>query len=385
MTKPMLAKRPPMGWNSWNTFGNAIHETLIQETADAFVSEGLADAGYEYVVIDDLWEADERVDGKLTWDMEKFPNGIPALAEYVHKKGLKFGIYSCAGSHTCAGKPASYGYEEVDAQTFAEWGVDFLKYDFCYAPPGVDGPQLYQRMGQALRTCGRPILFSLCEWGKHDPWTWGAKVGGHMWRTTGDIHDNWESILKIGFEQQAGLHPYAGPGRWNDPDMLVVGMYGKGNVARGGCTDAEYRSHFTLWCLLASPLMIGCDVRSMNEATREILLNLEAIAVSQDPLGRQGYRVGKVSWAREIADVWAKPLQDGSIAVGMFNLGARDGRRIAVAWESLGLHDRRPCQVHDLWTHEDLGVFTGSFTTRVDQHDVTFVRLTPIVEEKSYG
>ena len=374
----MLAQTPPMGWNSWNTFGGRIHEDLVRETADAFIREGLKDAGYEYVVIDDLWEADARVDGRLTWDTAKFPSGIPALADYVHSKELKFGIYSCAGSHTCAGKPASYGYEEVDAQTFAEWGVDFLKYDFCYAPPGVDGPMLYQRMGQALRTSGRDILFSLCEWGKHKPWEWGAKAGGQMWRSTGDINDSWESIVRIGFEQQAELHPYAGPGRWNDPDMLVVGMYGKGNVAHGGCTDAEYRSHFTLWCLLASPLMIGCDVREMNQATRDILLNREVIGVNQDPFGRQGHRVGQIDWGGQIAETWAKPLADGSIAVGLFNLGERQGRLASVAWESVGLHDRRPCRVRDLWKGEDLGVFTGDFTTRVDSHDVMLVKLTPV-------
>jgi alpha-galactosidase len=373
----MLAKTPPMGWNSWNTFGPHINAEVVMQTADAFVSEGLKDAGYEYVVIDDLWEADERVDGRLTWDKEKFPGGIKPVADYVHGKGLKFGIYSCAGTYTCAGKPASYGYEEVDAQTFAEWGVDFLKYDFCYAPPGMDGPPLYARMGQALRATGRPILFSICEWGKHNPWEWGARVGGHMWRTTGDINDSWESILRIGFERQVGLEAYAGPGRWNDPDMLVVGMYGKGNVARGGCNDAEYRSHFSLWCLLASPLMIGCDVRDMNQATRDILLNREVIAINQDPFGRQGYQVGKVFHGRECAETWAKPLNDGAIAVGLFNLGERQGRLITVAWESLGLHDRRPCLVRDLWAGEDLGVFTRSFSTRVDQHDVALIKLTP--------
>ncbi len=379
-TRPILAQTPPMGWNSWNTFGGDVDEAVVRETADAFVSEGLQDAGYEYVVIDDLWEADERVNGRLTWDPETFPGGIPALADYVHSKGLKFGIYSCAGSHTCAGKPASYGYEEVDARTFAEWGVDFLKYDFCYAPAGIDGPMLYRRMGQALRATGRPILFSLCEWGKHKPWEWGARTGGHMWRTTGDIDDSWESILKIGFEQQVALAAYAGPGHWNDPDMLVVGMYGKGNVAHGGCTDAEYRSHFSLWCLLASPLMIGCDVRHMSQATKDILLNPEVIAVNQDPLGRQGYQVGRVPWARDIAVTWAKPLQDGSVAVGLFNLGERDGRRIAVAWETLGIHDRRPCMVRDLWTREDLGVTTGSYVARVDHHDVAMLRIGPVGE-----
>jgi alpha-galactosidase len=367
-----------MGWNSWNTFGGKIHEELIRETADTFVQTGLQDAGYEYIVIDDLWEADERVDGRLTWDPEKFPNGIPALAEYVHSYGLKFGIYSCAGSHTCAGKPASYGYEEIDAETFADWGVDFLKYDFCYAPAGVSGPVLYQRMGQALRATGREILFNICEWGRHKPWEWGAKMGGQMWRTTGDIYDSWDSILEIGFQRQAGLEAYAGPGHWNDPDMLVVGMYGEGNAAKGGCTTAEYRSHFSLWSLLAAPLIIGCDVRVMNQETRDILLNHEVIAVNQDAFGRQGYRVGAVNWGGEMAETWAKPLADGSIAVGLFNLGEREDRRVGVAWESVGLHDRRPCQVRDLWQGRDLGTFTGDFNTQIGSHDVALLKLTPV-------
>ena len=374
----MLALTPPMGWNSWNTFGPGISETLVRQTADAFVHEGLKEAGYEYVVIDDLWEADERINGRLTWDPEKFPSGIPALAAHIHSLGLKFGIYSCAGSHTCAGKPASYGYEEVDALTFAEWGVDFLKYDFCYSPVGVDGPMLYARMGQALRATRRPILFSLCEWGGRRPWEWGARAGGHMWRTTGDINDSWASIVDIGFDRQAGLEAYAGPGRWNDPDMLVVGMYGKGNVAHGGCTDAEYRSHFSLWCLLASPLMIGCDVRAMSPATKAILLNPEAIAVNQDPLGRQGYRVGQMSHGQDRAEVWAKPLDDGSIAVGLFNLGEWDQRRMFVPWEAIVLHDRRSCRVRNLWTQTDLGITSGSFTTQVASHDVALLKLTPI-------
>jgi alpha-galactosidase len=257
--------------------------------------------------------------------------------------------------------------------------VDFLKYDFCYAPPGVDGPSLYMRMGQALRASGRPILFSICEWGQHKPWEWGARAGGQMWRSTGDINDSWESILDIGFKRQIGLEAYAGPGRWNDPDMLVVGMYGKGNVAHGGCTDAEYRSHFTLWCLLASPLMIGCDVRRMSAATRETLLNREVIAVNQDALGRQGYHLGSIDHGSEIADAWAKPLDDGSIAVGLFNLGHRDSRLCVVGWESVGLHESRPCMVRDLWAGEDLGIHTGNFTTTVAKHDVALLKLTPVM------
>ncbi len=373
----MLAKTPPMGWNSWNTFGGRITEAVVRETADAFVREGLREAGYEYVVIDDVWEADERVDGRLTWNSETFPNGIPALAEYVHGLGLKFGIYSCAGAFTCAGKPASFGYEEIDAQTFAEWGVDFLKYDYCYMPPGVTAQTVYRRMGQALRATGRPILFSVCEWGANKPWEWAAGVGAHMWRTTGDISDSWESIVDIGFDRQAALDPYAGPGRWNDPDMLVVGMYGEGNVGRGGCSDIEYRSHFSLWALLAAPLMIGCDVRNMTRGAREILLNREVIAVNQDPLGRQAWRVGQQYHGAHRAEIWAKPLEDGSVAVGLFNLGEVRERWITFAFETVGIHPARPCAVRNLWSGEDLGVFTGSYSTRVIRHGVELLRIFP--------
>lgn len=375
----MLAQTPPMGWNSWNTFGaQDLHADVIRETIDAFVSEGLKDAGYEYVVIDDAWQAPERVDGRLTWDTSRFPDGIQPLADYAHSKGLKFGIYSCVGSHTCAGLPASFGYEEVDAQTFADWGVDFLKHDSCYAPAGVDIPTLYKRMGQALRMTGRPILYSLCEWGSNQPWEWGRRAGGHMWRTTGDIQDSWASILDIGFQRQAAIQSYAGPGGWNDPDMLVIGMHGKGNVAAGGCTDAEYRSHFGLWCLLAAPLMIGCDVRHMSDLARTLLLNPELIAVNQDALGCPGYHVGEVDYAWEKMHVWAKPLADGSVAVGLFNLGDAPLRTIPVAWETLGIHDRRACAVRDLWTGDDLGVWTREFHAAVGTHDCAIVRITPL-------
>ncbi len=374
----MLAQTPPMGWNSWNTFGwKDLHADVVKETIDAFVTEGLKDVGYEYIVIDDTWQAFERVDGKLTWDTERFPDGIKPLADYAHSKGLKFGIYSCAGTYTCAGRPGSYGYEEIDAQTFAEWEVDFLKYDACYIPANLHQPTLYKRMGQALRATGRPILYSICEWGRNQPWEWAAETGGHMWRTTGDIDDSWKSILEIGFHQQVGKHSYAGPGGWNDPDMLVIGMHGKGNVAAGGCTDAEYRSHFGLWCLLAAPLMIGCDVRNMSPLARELLLNRRLIAVNQDPLGRQGYRVGQVEYAWEMMDIWAKPLADGSIAVGLFNLGDNRTQKIPMAWEAIGLHDRRPCRVTNLWTGDELGVHTRSFTSEVAPHDGLIVMITP--------
>ena len=215
-----LVLTPPMGWNSWNTFGANIKEQDVRETADFLVDSGLAALGYRYVVIDDFWEADARIDGKLTWNPATFPSGIPALAEYIHSKGLLFGIYSCAGTHTCGGKPASFRYEEIDARTFAEWGVDYLKYDYCFHPVEASGKASYRRMAQALRNSGRPIVFSLCNWGFDEVHTWARGIGGHLWRTTGDISDKWSSIYDIGFRKQPGLAPYAGPGGWNDPDMV---------------------------------------------------------------------------------------------------------------------------------------------------------------------
>ncbi len=377
----MLAPTPPMGWNSWNTFGPDINETVVRETADAFVKEGLKAAGYQHVVIDDLWHADKRDRrGRLQWDKKKFPGGIPALADCVHRKGLKFGIYSCAGSHTCAGKPSSFGYEEEDANTFAEWGVDFLKYDFCYKPMGADCRALYERMGQALRMTGRPILFSMCEWGHEKPWRWGSPgAGAQMWRTTGDINDSWESIEEIGFDRQDGLEAYAGPDRWNDPDMLVVGMNGKGNVGRGGCTETEYRAHFSLWCLLAAPLMIGCDVRKMDKVTKDILTAPEVLAVNQDPLGCQGYRLGADGHGGE---VWRKPLAGGSVAVGLFNRRPQGKRLICFSWESMGLHDRHPAVVRDLWERKDLGAHERVFASHVEAHGCKLFKLTPVTAAK---
>jgi alpha-galactosidase len=273
-------------------------------------------------------------------------------------------------------RPGSYGYEEEDAQAFADWGVDFLKYDFCFKPVGVDGRRLYERMGQALRMTGRDIVFSMCEWGHMNPWHWGAcGAGAHMWRTTGDIHDSWESVFNIGFEKQKNLERFAGPDRWNDPDMLVVGMRDKGFVARGGCTDEEYRTHFTLWCLLAAPLMIGCDVRDMDETTKEILMAPEVIAVNQDPLGRQGYSLGRDGRQME---VYKKVLADGSIAVGLFNVGEHEDTYCGVGWEALGLHDRRACQVRDLWAREDLGTHERRFAVKLDPHECRMLKLTPV-------
>lgn len=372
----MLAATPPMGWNSWNTFGPNIDQDLIIETADAMVDEGLLGAGYNYLVIDDVWMAPERVDGRLAPDPKRFSAGIGWLADEVHARGLKFGIYSSAGTHTCEELPASFGYEDIDAQTFAEWGVDFLKYDYCFTAAGSDPVALYRRMGQALRSSGRDIVYSICEWGVNQPWKWGPSIGAHMWRTTEDIFDEWPSVAKLGFQLQQGLHSYSGPGRWNDPDMLVVGMHGKGHVGRGGLTDAEYRSHFAQWCLLASPLMVGCDVRNMDEFTRNLLLDPELIAINQDSLGRQAHRMNNGTGHGE-GEVWGRPLADGSWAVGFFNTTEKENHLMTIGLERLGIPDTRPVSVTDMRTGVVTTDITRSFAARVDVHDVAVVRISP--------
>ena len=277
-----LAPTPPMGWNSWNKFGCRIDENLIRETADAMVSSGMKDAGYKYVNIDDCWEATARdANGRLTTDTARFPHGMKALADYVHSKGLKIGIYSSAGTGTCQRRPASLDHEVVDAQTFAEWGIDYLKYDNCNNQnrPAVER---YKAMGDALKATGRPIVFSLCEWGQNTSWEWGKSVGGDLWRTTGDIRDQWASVVRL-LDLQVGLEKYSGPNAWNDPDMLEVG--------NGRMTYDEYVAHFSLWALMNAPLIAGNDLRSMSDSTKMILENKEVIAVDQDWGGVQGRKV----------------------------------------------------------------------------------------------
>lgn len=380
-----LAPTPLMGWNSWNTFGQTITENEVRETADALVESGLAALGYTYVVIDDFWEAEQRINGRLNWNPETFPGGIPALADYVHSKGLKFGIYSCAGVKTCGGMPASFGYEELDAATFAEWGVDFLKYDFCYHPPLHTARDSYRRMGNAVLNCGREMVFSMCCWGFEECWTWARSCGAQMWRTTDDIKDKWSSIYDIGFRRQRELSPYAGPGGWNDPDMLVVGMRGRGNVAvidgkeGDGCTDDEYRTHFALWCMLAAPLMIGADVRNLNESALTILSNERLIAVNQDPLGSQACPIG----AHRNAEIWRKPLADGSVVVGCFNLGPSDQSSCPVSWRSLGFAETAECRVTELISGEDRGIWSRfCHSERLPSHGCEILRIAPLREGK---
>jgi len=356
-----LAKTPPMGWNSWNKFGCNVSESLIREIADAMVASGMKDAGYRYVVIDDCWQVSRDADGRIVPDAARFPGGMRALADYVHARGLKFGLYSDAGAKTCEGRPGSNGYERIDAAQYAQWGVDYLKYDWC-SSDGVDPRIAYATMRDALQATGRPIVFSMCEWGRNKPWEWARGIG-HLWRTTGDIQDSWNSFVRL-LDQQVGLEKYAGPGGWNDPDMLEVG--------NGGMTTGEYRAHFSLWCLLAAPLIAGNDIRSMSPEIASILTNKDVVAINQDPLGTQGRKIrddGEL-------EVWAKWLQGGDVAVALFNRG-REAKEVGVAWTELGLGAAAAPQVRDLWTKEDHGAVKTVFSTAVPSHAVVFIRVTP--------
>jgi alpha-galactosidase len=364
-----LAKTPPMGWNSWNKFGCNVSEKLIKEMADAMVTSGMRDAGYVYLVIDDCWQIDRDAQGNILPDAQRFPSGMKSLADYVHAKGLKFGIYSDAGTLTCQKRPGSRGYEFQDARQYAAWGVDYLKYDWC-STSTQNAQASYSIMRDALLKAGRPIVFSICEWGTAKPWLW-AKDVGNLWRTTGDIQDCWDCKRDWGgmgvvhiLDLQDGLESYAGPGRWNDPDMLEVG--------NGGMTTTEYRAHFSLWCLLSAPLMAGNDLRSMPAEIKEILTNREVIALDQDPLGLQGRRV-KREGDRE---VWAKQLADGGRAVVLFNRGPKTAE-LSVSWSDIGYPSHLSADVRDLWAGKDLGKLIGRFSAEVPSHGVTMVTIRP--------
>lgn len=365
-----LAKTPPMGWNSWNRFNCNVSEKLLMETADAMVSSGMKDAGYEYIIVDDCWQVDRDADGWIVCDPERFPHGIKYVADYIHSKGLKFGIYSCVGEKTCAGRPGSQGHEFQDALFYARSGVDYLKYDFCYKNQ-ANSWNAYHTMREAIKTAGRPIVFSICEWGTTKPWEW-AEGMGHLWRTTYDIGDRWDrgeskegglGVINI-IDANRDLYPFAGPGHWNDPDMLEVG--------NGGLTPAENVSHFSMWCMLAAPLISGNDLRSMPQETLAILTNKEAIAVDQDLLGVQAH----VSVEMGDKQVWVKKLSNDEWAVCFFNRSEKEWglnyNMMDIPELDGGLYD-----VRDLWEHKNIGKTDRNVVATIPSHGVLMTRLTP--------
>jgi alpha-galactosidase len=368
-----LAMTPPMGWNPWNHFGRNVDDKVVRETVDAMVSSGMRDAGYRYIILDGAWEGGRDPEGNLYGDAVRFPD-LKALGDYIHSKGLKFGIYSSPMKTICDGRePGSLGHEEQDARTFASWGVDYLKYDVCdgeriYLELEQEDPAkahdylrgLYARMHQELEKTGRPIVYSICEYGLDAVWRWGAEAGGNLWRTTSDIRASYTEISQNGFTQ-AGLSTFAGPGHWNDPDMLEIG--------NPGVQADVSRTQMSLWAILAAPLIAGNDIREMDETTREILLNREIIAIDQDPLGRQGDRVR----CQGPLELWMKPLEGGAKAVAVFNRG-RSKMDFSFSFAEVGFAGK--VEVRDLWLHRNLGVKSGVDRVRVPKHDVEMYRLS---------
>ena len=377
-----LAQTPPMGWNSWNTFAGNINEAVVRETAEAMIANGMRDAGYVYIVIDDTWSLKQRdAQGNLVADPQKFPSGMKALADWLHEKGFKFGIYSCAGTMTCGGYPGSWGHEFQDARTFASWGVDYLKYDWCNTGT-ADAQDAYKRMRDALYAAGRPVVFSICEWGTAKPWEWAQDVG-HLWRTTGDIYDSydgrkgweigWKRILDLQYELVTssmgpdGIAKYAGPGHWNDPDMMEVGS--------AGLTFAESRAHFGLWAILAAPLMAGNDVRHMSEEVRALLTDKDVIAIDQDPLGKQGYRV--LAEPSDNIEIWVRELQNKEWAVAVLNT-SQQAEELTVDWGYFHWFLHGNYEITDLWAKQPAGDTTKPFKATVQSHDIALLRLKPI-------
>jgi alpha-galactosidase len=387
-----VALTPPMGWSSWNTFGKEIHEEMVRQVVDALVSSGMTGAGYTYVNIDDGWQLGMRdATGNLQHDPKRFPSGMKALGDYIHSKGLKFGIYTSAGVQTCQRLEGSYGHEQQDVQQFASWGVDFVKVDWCCTRPdyladeerkcpaendldyGKTGQkELYQRWHVAVSHASRPMVLSICEWGVGKPWIWGAETG-NMWRTTMDILPcrvcrkswwglGWQRIL----DQQVGLEHYSSRGHWNDPDMLVVGVK--------HLSDADGRAHFSFWSLLAAPLIAGNDPRAMSAGTRGILTNPEVIAVNQDPLGVQGKRMRK----NGMTEVWTRPLSNQALAVILFNR-SDEPQTVRVSYSDLAAQIDTRYEIRDLWKRKDIGVFSGEYVKTIPPHDVVMLKMTPIV------
>jgi Alpha-galactosidase len=377
-----LAPTPPMGWNSWNTFQTNINDELVRGIADVMVSSGMKDAGYTYLVLDDGWMAMERdpKTGDLIPDPKKFPKGMKVLIDYVHSKGLKFGLYNCAGTKTCAGYPGTRGYEYQDARFYASLGIDYLKFDWCNIE-GINAKEAYTTMSKALKAAGRPIVFSLCEWGTNKPWNWAEPVG-QLWRTTGDIsnlfdgildHKTWSQlgIMKI-VDLQDTLRKFAGPNHWNDPDMLEVG---------NGLTAAENRTHFSMWCMLAAPLIAGNDLRKMDEQARVTLTNKEAISINQDPMGIEGFKYSD----RDSMQTWFKPLNNGDWAVCFVNRSANP-KTISFNWQTEDVRDTlfnkelnaqtTTYKLRDVWAKKDLTTTKKELKAIIPSHDVLLLKLT---------
>ncbi len=356
-----LARTPPMGWNSWNKFASRIDDATVRSIADAMATNGMKEAGYQYINIDDTWEAGRDAQGNIQTN-KKFPD-MKALADYVHSKGLKLGIYSSPGPNTCAGYEGTYGHEEQDARTYAAWGIDYLKYDWCGARNLYTDEEMqavYQIMGDALLKTKRPIVYSLCQYGRQDVWKWGADVGGNLWRTTGDIRDAWDSMTRIGFNQ-TDLAPYAKPGHWNDPDMLEIG--------NGAMTNDEYKTHMSLWAILAAPLLAGNDLRSMSPEILAILTNRDVIAVNQDKLGKQGSRV----WQSGEQEVWTRSLSGGGLAVAFFNR-AKDA--VTISGKTSDLKITGKWKARDLWIHQSVSWPETEYSVSVPAHGVVMLRLS---------
>ncbi len=375
-----LAQTPPMGWNSWNKFACNVSAQMLMDIADAMVNTGMKDAGYEYIIVDDCWHGERDSLGFIQENKDHFPHGMKAVIDYIHAKGLKFGIYSCAGAETCAHRPGSRGHEYQDALTYAKWGVDYLKYDWCDTE-NINAIGAYTTMRDALYAAKRPIVFSMCEWGDNQPWEWGAEVG-HLWRTTGDIYDcfdcvedhgTWKSfgVMKI-LDMQDGLREYAGPGHWNDPDMLEVG--------NGGMTNNEDRAHFSMWCMLAAPLIAGNDLTNMSQETHDILTNSDAIAINQDSLGIQGFKFADA----DSVETWFKPLSNGDWALCFLNR-SKEEKEINFDWSTVVKDDfaKRELKakeeqyvITDIWAHKKLGKTKKALKKAVPSHDVLMLRLS---------
>ena len=378
----MLAKTPPMGFNTWNTFGENINETVIKEMADAMVEKGLLEAGYNYLVIDDCWSERERdpVTGKIIPDHIKFPNGMKAVSDYVHSKGLKFGMYSCAGTRTCADYPGSFDHEFLDAETFAEYGADFLKYDYCYRPAHHHGDLLYRKMGMALKACGREILFSACNWGCDDVYHWIRSTGAHMYRSTGDINDSFVSMKDIAFSQIEN-YAFSAPGCFNDIDMLTIGMYGKGNVGSSGCNDTDYKTQFAIWCMYSAPLMLGGDIRTFSDDILALVKNKDLLRINQDEEARPAFAVDSslernadgdniYKARRENRMVFVKLLSDNEIAVLFANFDECE-RKIDFYFEDAGIPfaSGYGLEMREVFTGENLGVKKDFMSRVIAPHD----------------